>query len=199
MPDAYSSYEAGLQEFMGRIRNHADYQECLVFEGRLRENIAESRLYGNSDVRKADRFEIIARLNEIALAALGVSFNDLCAAPSTPSLQEPAGRPQHILAAVARFFDEDEWPYTQVEGRTILRTGFSGKSASWTCLAEAVEDQYRFLFYSFCANRTPEEKRPAMAEFLTRANYGLRIGNFELDCATGRSATRPASTWREMS
>lgn len=29
------------------------------------------------------------------------------------------------------------------------------------------------------------EKRPAVAEFLTRANYGLALGNFELDLDDG--------------
>jgi hypothetical protein len=31
----------------------------------------------------------------------------------------------------------------------------------------------------------PEEKRVAMAEFITRANYGMRIGNFEMDFSDG--------------
>jgi hypothetical protein len=33
--------------------------------------------------------------------------------------------------------------------------------------------------------KAAEEVRPAVAEFLTRANYGLYIGNFELDYADG--------------
>ena len=31
----------------------------------------------------------------------------------------------------------------------------------------------------------PEDKRAAMAEFLTRANYGMMLGNFEMDYADG--------------
>jgi len=42
----------------------------------------------------------------------------------------------------------------------------------------------RFL-YSICPIRAPEDKRPAVAEFLTRANYGLLIGNFEMDFEDG--------------
>lgn len=31
----------------------------------------------------------------------------------------------------------------------------------------------------------PEDRRLALAEFLTRANYGLFIGNFEMDWQDG--------------
>ena len=35
------------------------------------------------------------------------------------------------------------------------------------------------------AIRVPSEVRPAVAEYITRANYGLRVGNFELDYSDG--------------
>ena len=41
------------------------------------------------------------------------------------------------------------------------------------------------IFYSFCPLQAPAERRLAVAEFLTRANYGLIIGNFELDFGDG--------------
>jgi hypothetical protein len=90
-----------------------------------------------------------------------------------------------ILDAVYQFFREDDWPHTQIEGKPILRTAFSGKNGNWHCFAQAREDQFRFLFYSVCPANTPEHKRMAMAEFLTRANYGLIIGNFEMDFNDG--------------
>ena len=90
-----------------------------------------------------------------------------------------------ILDAVARFFEEDEWPYQQLEGRTVLRTGFAGQNGQWRCYAQALEERYQFVFYSVLPMRTPEEKRSAMAEFLTRANYGMLIGNFEMDFSDG--------------
>jgi hypothetical protein len=90
-----------------------------------------------------------------------------------------------ILDTAMQFFKEDEWPFTQLEGKPILRTAFSGKNGNWNCFAQAREEQYRFIFYSVCAANTPEPRRPAMAEFLTRANYGLIIGNFELDYNDG--------------
>jgi len=86
---------------------------------------------------------------------------------------------------MVQFFTEDDWPFEQLEGRPILRTAFRGKNGAWNCFAQAREEQYRFVFYSVCAVNTPEPRRPAMAEFLTRANYGMIIGNFEMDYSDG--------------
>lgn len=90
-----------------------------------------------------------------------------------------------LFEAIVEFFTKDEWPFSQVEGQTALRTAFKGDNGSWNCYARAVEEHQLFLFYSVCPAYVPEDKRLAMAEFLTRANYGLNLGNFELDFADG--------------
>jgi hypothetical protein len=41
------------------------------------------------------------------------------------------------------------------------------------------------VFYSVCPLAAPESKRTAIAEFIARANYGMLIGNFELDFTDG--------------
>jgi hypothetical protein len=46
-------------------------------------------------------------------------------------------------------------------------------------------DYEQFLFYAIAPVKAPETARPAVAEFITRANYGLRIGNMEMDFADG--------------
>jgi len=90
-----------------------------------------------------------------------------------------------ILEEIRKFFKDDQWPFTEMEGKTILRTGFSGKNGKWTCFAQARESQQQFIFYSVCPNAAPEDKRPPAMEFITRANYGLVIGNFEMDISDG--------------
>ena len=90
-----------------------------------------------------------------------------------------------ILDAVRKFFHDDKWPFVEMEGRPILRTGFSGKNGKWTCYAQARENQQQFIFYSLLPDPAPKEKRPAAIEFITRANYGLVIGNFERDVSDG--------------
>jgi hypothetical protein len=90
-----------------------------------------------------------------------------------------------ILDTAISFFEQDSWPFTPFEGQPVLQMGFRGDNGQWTCLAQAREEQAQFLFYSVCPVNAPEDRRPAVAEFLTRANYGLFIGNFELDMDDG--------------
>lgn len=90
-----------------------------------------------------------------------------------------------IIEAMQKFLQEDEWPFTEMEGKTILRTGFSGKNGKWTCFAQAREDQQQLIFYSVCPNAAPEDKRIPAMEFITQANYELVIGNFEMDLRDG--------------
>ena len=44
--------------------------------------------------------------------------------------------------------------------------------------AHAQEEQAQLLFYSVCPVKAPEDMRPAMGEFLTRANYGVAVGTW---------------------
>ena len=90
-----------------------------------------------------------------------------------------------LFDAMVDFFKSDDWPCTQLEDRPVLSMNFDGKNAKWTCYAQAREEQQQFIFYSVCPVNTPVDKRAAMAEFITRANYGLIIGNFELDFEDG--------------
>ena len=86
-----------------------------------------------------------------------------------------------IFNAIVEFFEEDEWDFHWMEGLPILNMNFTGKNGRWVCYAQAREDQEQFVFYSVCPINVPENRRSKIAEFITRANYGMIIGNFELD------------------
>ena len=90
-----------------------------------------------------------------------------------------------IYDAMANFFKKDDWPATQVEGQTAMSMNFQGQNARWGCLGRVDEDKQLVLFYSYCPIKAPEDKRPILADFLTRANYGLYVGNFEMDFNDG--------------
>jgi hypothetical protein len=90
-----------------------------------------------------------------------------------------------LLDIFEAFFIAEDWDYQRIERREILRLGFTGDHGNWTCFAQSREDQRQVVFYSICPLRVPEAKRAALAEYLTRANYGLIVGNFELDYDDG--------------
>jgi len=83
------------------------------------------------------------------------------------------------------FLTEDEWYPQKLEDRYIYRVGFSGTNGQITCFAQVHVELEQLIFYAVAPVKVPEEFRPAIAEFIARANYGMRIGNFELDFSDG--------------
>jgi hypothetical protein len=90
-----------------------------------------------------------------------------------------------MLDTVLHFFEQDGWPLSLLSDGSILEIGFQGENGQWTCMAQVREEQAQFLFYSICPVVAPRDRRLAVAEFLTRANYGMLVGNFELDFNDG--------------
>lgn len=90
-----------------------------------------------------------------------------------------------LFDVMVEFFEEEEFNAQQVGEETILVMNVRGSNAQWRCYAEAQEDFNRFRFFSVLEAHAAESKRQAMSEFLTRANYGLPIGTFEMDFSDG--------------
>jgi len=118
---------------------------------------------------------------------VGNFFNDLADASidAFADFSQSIPSSNTLLSQIINFFTEDDWSFTKLQGEPALRMVFQGENGAWTCYAKAREEQKQFLFYSLCPIETPEEKRSAIAHFLTRANYGMTIGNFELDFTDG--------------
>lgn len=93
--------------------------------------------------------------------------------------------PATLLEDLKRVFVENGWPYSEVTGAPVLVSELSGPVGSWDFYAQAVEERDLVLLYSIAPQRVPEERRLEVSEFLTRANYGLADGNFELDFDDG--------------
>ncbi|MTJ53371.1 hypothetical protein FJR38_12300, partial [Anabaena sp. UHCC 0253] len=93
--------------------------------------------------------------------------------------------PETLFDSIINFFDQDDWSYVKIEDNTALRLAFEGDNGRWNCYAKAREEQKQFIFYSICPVQIPEDKRLTISEFITRANYGMINGNFELDFNDG--------------
>jgi hypothetical protein len=88
---------------------------------------------------------------------------------------------QNIFAIIINFFTADNWQFQQIESESVLQMAFQGKHGKWNCYAQYKDEQQQFIFYSIYPLTTPETQRLATSEFIARVNYGLTIGNFELD------------------
>jgi len=108
--------------------------------------------------------------------------------PEDAHSSEPS--PQHMnglraFDVLGRFLEEDGWYPRRVGGKYSYSMIYSGRHGDLRCFAIIRVNEEEFMFYAIAPVKIPEEVRPAVAEYLTRANYGLRIGNFELDFADG--------------
>src|SRR4051794_34043310 len=90
-----------------------------------------------------------------------------------------------IFDVMEEFFKTDDWPATKLENQPAMSMNFQGSNGRWSCYARVEEEKQIVLFYSYCPMKAPEDKRPILGDFLTRANYGLYIGNFEMDYNDG--------------
>lgn len=91
----------------------------------------------------------------------------------------------HGFAAVREFLTEDGWHPEQIEDTYIFRSHFLGKNGDYRCYSQIRIELEQFVFYTVAGVKVPEPARMQVAEYITRANYGLRIGNFEMDFADG--------------
>jgi hypothetical protein len=90
-----------------------------------------------------------------------------------------------LFETLSAFFSENEWLATRLGEEPVLQLAFQGTNGRWLCFAQAREEMRQVVFYSVAPIQVPAEKRAAVAEFTTRANYGLILGNFELDFGDG--------------
>lgn len=99
--------------------------------------------------------------------------------------EPPESAATPLLDKVKQFLTEDDWKFEAVPDTTILRMGFKGDNGNWTVLAQSKEDYEQVFIYSVWTSNVSEDKRAAAAEYVTRANYGLPIGGFEMDLNDG--------------
>ena len=93
-----------------------------------------------------------------------------------------------IANAVRDFLDNDDWHYSFDNENGLFRFGVTlpGKMRNLQYVVDINERDYNVYAMSpVSADQEEPETMRQMAEFVCRANYGLRDGNFELDFRDG--------------
>ena len=91
----------------------------------------------------------------------------------------------NVHQAVADFLQSDRWAHEALVGQQAHRVFYQGENGRLICFAQSRQEEQQLIFYSYGPENVPEDRRQAMAEFITRANFGMVLGNFELDFADG--------------
>ncbi len=86
---------------------------------------------------------------------------------------------------LGQYLEKEGWAPEQVGDAPIFRMRFSGESGPITCYAQVRTEEQVLLCYAVAPVQAPPESRQAVAEFVTLANYGLWVGNFEMDWTDG--------------
>lgn len=103
----------------------------------------------------------------------------------TENTQGEAQLANLYLQVITNFLDQMGWGYEPMGEQMVLRSRVKGKNGEWLCFIHCRADASQCVFYSSAPVRTPEVLRPAVVEYITRANWGLLAGNFEFDYGDG--------------
>lgn len=130
------------------------------------------------------------RAQDRSLPGLLLAACLLALVPSGPA----AAADGPLMTVVKSHLAQSDWKFQPVEGRPVLRLGCKGTDTTWTCLVEVREDRHFVGCYSLLPTKVPPEKRLLAAEYLIRANYGLKLGNFDMDFTNGQVLFRTTVT-----
>lgn len=104
-------------------------------------------------------------------------------ATTRPARPRPLALP--MLEVAAAVLEQRGWEYEQLDDDTVLGWPMSGPDGEWSSFAVAREAERRFAVYSMLGERIPAPLRADAAQLVARINWGLPVGNWELDMDDG--------------
>lgn len=90
-----------------------------------------------------------------------------------------------ILDVAERYLRQQAWKFERSPDRPELWMVFSCESGKWFTILQERAHLNQLVVYSAVMVPAPEDRRGAVSEFITRINYGMVLGNFELDFGDG--------------
>jgi hypothetical protein len=90
-----------------------------------------------------------------------------------------------LLAVATAWFAESDWAFTPLPGRNAIELAVKTDVGQWSFFCEARDDEARLIVYSLLPLVAPPERRAEVSELVSRVNFRLTLGNFELDLGDG--------------
>lgn len=98
---------------------------------------------------------------------------------------------------VIEYYESRKWKYEiklDENDRTVIHMWISTERMSKAEI-NTVISRNSIITYTTSPVNIPSESIIAVSEYLTRANYGLKIGSFEMDISTGRVSYKVGTVW----
>lgn len=99
-----------------------------------------------------------------------------------------------LYEQLVEFFQKDGWSVRLIPHYQAVEMVVSGENGTYRLVALADEERSIVRYLVFVDGKIPEARRREVMEFLTRANYGLLLGNFEIDLSDGEVRFRCSTT-----
>jgi hypothetical protein len=164
-------YERALEQLIRQARGTSWFNDCTLYEARLRGNLDEERRYGITDQTRSNKAQIIEQLNRLAYEHLKVSFVDLCMGKNVDQHMEVTYQPNLLLEQIAKDAIAQNVPVNQVISEDVIQTS-SAKV---------------FVSYSYKDRSYQEDLRVHLAPYI-RANTVACWDDKEIN---------PGAIWRE--
>lgn len=100
-----------------------------------------------------------------------------------------------IATLLRQFLKEFEWA-CECPGERALASTAVGNNGRWPWMARWTDDESVLVCYNALPAVVPQERRRAVAELLTRLNYGLMAGCWEMDFSDGECRCRTSFVFR---
>lgn len=105
---------------------------------------------------------------------------------------------QTNIEVVRAYYDSQNWTYDFEEEKGIFTMRMSMKDMDSCRVLTHCKENSDILTLAFLPIKISEAKRMEVAEYITRANYGMNIGNFEMDMSDGEVRYKVSSAWGDI-
>jgi hypothetical protein len=90
-----------------------------------------------------------------------------------------------LFDRIVEYFEKDDWNFRRLGSHEALEMGVVGENGSYRLVVVVDPERSIVRFLTILEGKVPEVRRREVMEYLTRANYGLLLGNFETDLSDG--------------
>jgi hypothetical protein len=101
-------------------------------------------------------------------------------------MKHPNDNGLRAFDTLARYLEEENWSVERIRGKFAFKQSKTTELCPVTYYFQVETDLEQFLFYIVPEISLFHEMLGSAAEYICRANFGIRIGNFELDFRDGQ-------------